>query len=196
MSDRWGPFSGRQLTTIILGTVAIVASSAVGAVATSAVNPFSYVALQDPVSGNKAAIDVSRRVQVYDALQAASANPATFFEAQGTSFDGCSTVYTVPANRGAVVQSAIVNVFTIGATGNGNYVRLTHESSPWNTIEANPATVGGTGYQLTPGVALHAGENLSVCTGGSVRAQIQVKGYLVPAAWVPSPPMVASAAQR
>ena len=57
----WGPFSGRQLTVVIVALVIgfIAAPSAVWAVDT-----FSNVAIEDPVTGVKAQVDSARRLQV------------------------------------------------------------------------------------------------------------------------------------
>jgi hypothetical protein len=57
---RWGPFSGRQLTTIVLGIVAAVAFP-VGAFAAG-----SAVTITDPVNNNQAKVDSLGKLQVGD----------------------------------------------------------------------------------------------------------------------------------
>ena len=63
MTKTWGPFSGRQLTTIIgmLLVAVVVLPSAVWAVDT-----FSNVAIEDPITNNKAGVDSSNRLKVGD----------------------------------------------------------------------------------------------------------------------------------
>jgi hypothetical protein len=62
MSKSWGPFSGRQLTLIIV--TAIVALFVPGTV--WAVDTFSNVAIEDPVSGVKASVDAGHHLLVGD----------------------------------------------------------------------------------------------------------------------------------
>jgi hypothetical protein len=63
MSRSWGPLSGRQLTTVIIAvcTTVVVAPGAVWAVDT-----FSNVAVEDPVTGTKASVDATRHLVVGD----------------------------------------------------------------------------------------------------------------------------------
>jgi hypothetical protein len=63
MSRSWGPFSGRQLTTVVIAvcTTVVVAPGAVWAVDT-----FSNVAVQDPVTGTKASVDATHHLVVGD----------------------------------------------------------------------------------------------------------------------------------
>ena len=63
MTKTWGPFSGRQLTTIIgmLLVAVVVLPSAVWAVDT-----FSNVAIEDPITNDKAGVDSSNRLKVGD----------------------------------------------------------------------------------------------------------------------------------
>lgn len=63
LQDRgWGPFSGRQLTVMIITLAALVmVPGAAYAVAT-----FSNVAIQDPVTGARASVDAAHRLQVGD----------------------------------------------------------------------------------------------------------------------------------
>src|SRR4051812_30278413 len=59
----WGPFTGRQLTVII---VAFMAAIVMLPGVTWAVDSFSNMAIQDPVSGVKAQVDSTRRLMVGD----------------------------------------------------------------------------------------------------------------------------------
>ena len=64
----WGPFNGRQLTIIIVAVVTVVFFPS----AAWAVDKFANVVIQDPVSGAKAAVDSSRRLQVNGSVSGSS----------------------------------------------------------------------------------------------------------------------------
>ena len=57
----WGPFTGRQLTTIIVALLLTLVPGAVWAAAT-----FSNVAIYDPGSEKRAAVDGKHRLKVGD----------------------------------------------------------------------------------------------------------------------------------
>jgi len=57
----WGPFTGRQLTAIV---IAIIVGGVLVPSTVWAVDTFSNVAIEDPVSGSKAAVDSARRLTI------------------------------------------------------------------------------------------------------------------------------------
>lgn len=71
-SRTWGPFSGGQLTTILVTLVigVVMVPSTVWAV-----DAFTNVAIEDPVSGKKAAVDTAHRLQVNGAVSARMGSP-------------------------------------------------------------------------------------------------------------------------
>jgi hypothetical protein len=71
---RWGPFSGRQLTVIIVSLMVglVMVPSTVWAVDT-----FSNVAIEDPVSGVKASVDAGHNVAVAGTVHAIAASPTS-----------------------------------------------------------------------------------------------------------------------
>jgi hypothetical protein len=73
---RWGPFSGRQLTVIIVSLMVglVLVPSTVWAVDT-----FSNVAIEDPVSGVKASVDAQHNLAVAGTVHALAASPTTPF---------------------------------------------------------------------------------------------------------------------
>jgi hypothetical protein len=75
-SRGWGPFTGRQLTAIII-TLTVGLVMVPGTV--WAVDTFTNVAIQDPVTGAKASIDVAHRVLVNGVVTAIPRPPTTPF---------------------------------------------------------------------------------------------------------------------
>src|SRR5437868_11351509 len=69
MQKTWGPFTGRQLTTIV---IALIAGVVLLPGAVWAVDSFTNVAIQDPISGAKASVDASHHVIVGDGSGALS----------------------------------------------------------------------------------------------------------------------------
>jgi hypothetical protein len=72
----WGPFSGRHLTIIIvtmmIGVVMVPST-------VYAVDTFSNVAVQDPVSGVKASVDATHHLAVAGTVHAIAASPGSPF---------------------------------------------------------------------------------------------------------------------
>ena len=116
----WGPFNGRQLTVIVVAAIAgfVLLPGAVWAVDT-----FSNVAIQDPVSGNKASVDATHKVLVGDGAGSltvdgtVSALPSTGkspFSLNALSFaDGQFTSQMAPTSATlAITDIRIANVTT------------------------------------------------------------------------------------
>src|SRR3954469_24436016 len=100
-----GPFSGRQLT--LIAVTLILAVAVPGTV--FAVDTFSNVAIEDPVSGVKASVDSQHRLKTLDtvsgnvlAQDTAPANLVQFFGG-GVS---CVTIYTPPAGKAFILKAA------------------------------------------------------------------------------------------
>jgi hypothetical protein len=195
MADKWGPFNGRQLATMFVATMAFAGSGAVWAVAPSAVNPFSYVAIEDPVSGNKAAVDVGRHLIVFDQLQAVAANPANFFQASAKGGD-CRTVATSPAGRALVIKTIATDAYDVPAAGAGHSARYligpAGDCGAIQVYDVNPGSIGADHVNFEPGFVVPATWVLYASLAG-ISGEIYVTGYTIPAAWAPPPPAVASA---
>jgi hypothetical protein len=104
MSGSWGPFTGRQLTTII---VSLIVGAALLPSAVWAVDTFSNVAIEDPVSGVKARVDATNRLKVSDR----PAPPATPF--QFNNDIGGTLVFVL----GPVASSINLTSLSIGVDG-------------------------------------------------------------------------------
>src|SRR5690348_12783209 len=92
----FGPFSGGQLTALII--TALVVLGVPGTV--FAVDTFSNVAIEDPVSGVKASVDAQHHLKTNDQIA-----PANFVRIFANATTSCQAVYTVPAGRALILQS-------------------------------------------------------------------------------------------
>jgi hypothetical protein len=111
MSRRsFGPFSGTHLTVIIVAVVAVVGLPS----ALFAVDAFSNVAIQDPVSGVKASVDSHHRLKTTGTVIATAAAPADLVRFHAVpSAQTCTQAYQIPAGKALVLKSAIA--YLIGA---------------------------------------------------------------------------------
>src|SRR4051812_16444717 len=109
MGKSWGPFTGRQMTAIVISLIAGVVLLP-GAV--WAVDSFTNVAIQDPVSGTKASVDASHHVLVGDGAGA-------------LSVDG--TLYTLPSSskNPFLSQGTVSNYYSNG----GQYAAISDPTS-------------------------------------------------------------------
>jgi hypothetical protein len=197
MQKTWGPFTGRQLTAIILGLIAVILVPG----AAYAVDSFTNVAIEDPVSGNKASVDATHHVLVGD-----GSGPVTV---DGTVTDhevaynllkhwqalnlheslGCVTVAPVAANRALVIKSLHVDAYQDPSPGVG-IVRLSYgpSSNPCAiTLEdVNPGGIGVTALDYGSGLALPTADYLGVQVGGSVLAEVFAFGFTIPSSQAPA----------
>src|SRR5438045_3966420 len=108
MDKTWGPFTGRQLTTIIVTLIVCVLVP--GTV--WAIDTFSNVAIEDPVTGVKAMVDSSRHLRVGDGVGPLTVDgsvnetaPANFVRVFANVIpSSCVNVYTVPADKALIVR--------------------------------------------------------------------------------------------
>lgn len=194
MTERklFGVLTGWQLT--ILGSVAILAPGVVYA----AVN-FQAVAIVDPGSGTKSKIDAGRRLHVFDPVANQENNPANFVNVQfihnGTANTAkCLLVYTVPSGRALVITGVSGSVEKLSGSNSSSFYIDSSDTCPspdlvgysvaaqtYTLIESN----------LQPGVAVPSGSKVSTYTFNA-NAYGFIRGYLVPASWVPAPGSVAA----
>ena len=120
---RWGPFSGAQLTVILVTLIAVVALP-VGA---GAVLSFSNVAITDPGGVNRATVDAAHNlhtsvnggtVGVTGAVTATQTPPSLTFHKQAAgSGSGCVTIATAPAGKALVIDEVHVSESAMTTTG-------------------------------------------------------------------------------
>jgi hypothetical protein len=187
----WGPFNGRQLSTIIVALVIGVVMVPAGAWAAVT---FKSVAVTDPAGVNQAKVDAAGSLQAADA-------PATKFVSARLDLSGSTgslVVAAPPAGKALVVKTIQVDttfdpapapgevtVFFVGASScSGGRIGT---SAPTVT----PAGLGATVLPFDPGLAVPAGDALcgesldNQATG--VAFTVNVYGIIEPSAAVPSP---------
>jgi hypothetical protein len=128
----WGPFTGRQLTVMIV-TLIIGAVMLPGAV--WAVDTFSNVAIEDPVSGVKAHVDSARKLVVGDGSGALTVDGTLYslpptnkspFSVNALSFaDGYFTSQFAPTAATVAISGLRIS----NGTGAGLTVSIYHLSS-------------------------------------------------------------------
>jgi len=184
----WGPFTGGQLTTLILAgmAAAVIVPSTV-----SAIDAFTNVALLDPDTGTTANVDTNGRLAVKGSVTGtvtARPAPAADLVRGGTSVVNCVAVLTPPAGKALVITSIHVNVFANPTPGFANNVLLYSGASCAQLLDdVNPAGIGVTALDYGNGIAIPAGGALSARRQGGVQAEVYAFGYTVAADQVPAP---------
>jgi hypothetical protein len=189
----WGPFSGTQLTILLTAAILGIAPTTL-----RAVDAFTNVAIEDPVSGRKAAIDPARRLVVYDAVGGTDETPANFVRILSFPGSNCSSFYTVPAGKALIIRSLSAYMHKSANATESQEVILYDAANCGGTLFASAITVANHDTKVIDfgnGVAVPAGRSLS-SSGFNFSGSFQLYGYLVPAGWVPaSAPAVASPAR-
>jgi hypothetical protein len=151
VAKTWGPFTGRQLTTII---VAVIVGAVLVPSSVWAVDAFSNVAIEDPVTGVKAQVDSTQHVKVGD-----GAGPLTV--------DGTVSARTASPSKVWSVVTSINQGYNVLAGPSLLPIELTSlsifDNSPsqpqavlvvWTYIPASATTCphasSGTNYYVTP----------------------------------------------
>jgi len=184
----FGPFSGAQLTAIVVAVLAFLLPTTLWAV-----DAFTNVAIQDPVSGNKAAVDSSRKLSVYDPNSFADEYPGTIVRFVHDTVGGtCRKIATPPAGKALVLKTLAIDTFQLTVTGNGYgiyfYIGPTCSSS---AVSHHPPAFGLTTVNFEPGLVVRAGQSLWVSSQTTVQAEVYGFGYLVASSWAPAPPSIA-----
>jgi hypothetical protein len=177
-----GPFTGRQLTTIIVAVIAAIAiPTAAYAVAAT------HVVVQDQVTKTPAGVSPTGNLKV------AEAAPSAFFQNGLTGLNNSYRPVAVPGAVSALIVTTIhVNVYSDPTPGTGNNVALIVESNNACTGSqvgsffhlVNPGGVGEIDLPLAPGLGIPSGGALCAQQNGSVAAEVSVSGYTVPAGTV------------
>lgn len=127
----WGPFTGRQLTAMF---VALMVGAVMIPSAAWAVDEFTNVAIQDPVSGYKAKVYSGGNIRVSDA-----AGPMTVDGTVSVSTSKASPLNvqpvgrpwqvgkTIPVDAGAT--SSCITSFPYAPSGTGVFLRSAHAST-------------------------------------------------------------------
>jgi hypothetical protein len=114
---RWGPFSGGQLTVMI---VALIAGVVMVPSTVWAVDTFSNVAVEDPVTGVKASVDSTHHLTVAGTVHALAASPTLPF-----SFSEDITSAALTRVVGPTVNPINLTAISVapraGQTGTGDF---------------------------------------------------------------------------
>jgi hypothetical protein len=195
MNERtWGPFSGRQLTTMVVALILVL-----GVPGTVwAVDTFSNVAIEDPVTGVKASVDSSKRLKVGDGSSAmtvdgtttgpeAAANTLFRSATFPTSSGNCTPIATPPANKALIIKSVALNTYSVTSPGSGRtgVFYLGTDGCEVIVFDINPPGVGLINQPFEPGLGVPAGKRLWVSTN-NISAEVYTFGYSVPASAVPA----------
>ena len=79
----WGPFTGNHLTIIFVAAMAVFLPGTLWAV-----DAFTNVAIEDPLTGTKASVNSARRMGVFGSVTATETVPANFYRAPTASTAG------------------------------------------------------------------------------------------------------------
>jgi hypothetical protein len=185
----WGPFTGRQLTTMFVALCCVLMPGAVWAA-----DAYTNVAITDPVSGRTANVDANRRLEISDgsgaltvdgtltALEASRLNYRRAWKV--ASHNTCLEVIRPPAGRALIIKTAHFNTYSNPTPGPTAWTAL-YVTNPANgcvglAATENPAGIGVTQLDFTPGLVVPAGQAL-LARVNNVQAEIAAFGYDLPA---------------
>ena len=198
MPKTWGPFTGRQLTTMV---VALIAGVVLLPGAVWAVDSFSNVAVQDPVSGVKASVDAGHHVVVGDGsgpltvdgnVIAQQAAPANLWRAAASGGGGCTVIGTPPTGKAVVLKTVSVNLYSApaGTLSGGHFITL-YNSKTCSGVplwDFTPTQLGPQKLSLEAGVGIPSTAGLSTAdfNGAGYGYEVYALGYTVSASAVPT----------
>ena len=192
----WGPFNGRQLTTIVCVVVAAVLLP-VGAWAVS----FSNVAITDPGGVNRAKVNPAGALSaaVSGSVTANNALPTSLFHVDANPANATwGVIAKPPAGKALVITSIVVEASQVSSPGQTNVTNIVIDTktatcnlqeNPIPVGSVTPPTVGVSTIAIPSGVVVPA--NRALCAGNwgiGYLAEVMVFGYLVPAASAPVNP--------
>ncbi len=180
-----GPFTGRQLTTIIVAVIVAVA------VPTAAYGlTVGHTVVTDSTTHAFASVTPT------GSLQVAAAAPSAFVQNGPSSLNTTFYVPVAVAPTGLALIVTVIHVDTFAdpTPGSGQYAEFlitaaancTGGQVGSYTQLVNPGAVGEIDVPLSPGVPVPTGGTLCGLVSGAVRADVSVSGYTVPAASVPA----------
>lgn len=174
--------SGNHIT--ILGVTAILAITS-GTV--WSVSAYTNVAIQDPVSGRKAALDPQRQVLVRDTRASTDLIQANFIRFwRGTGSTECLPIATPPNRKALVIKSITVNTYAIGTPGSEKVATFYVGTVCSNVLATvNPPGIGVESINFEPGIVVPEGQYLWGAVSPGVQSEFYGSGYSIPSAWAP-----------
>jgi hypothetical protein len=181
-----GPFSGGQLTIIIVTILVLVAFPfAAGAVTGN------NIFVTDATSGAHAKVDRTGALKVGGAIGVSGLpKENTYFRfgpVDVTPTSGCRvSTPPLPSGKALIVTMLHVDIFQAPASpGTGHFLAAYADTACTKIVEDdNPAALGITALPFTPGIATTTGVSMR-SFGGDVSAEVEIIGYLVSASAVP-----------
>jgi hypothetical protein len=172
----WGPFTGRQLTTIFCAVLLAAVMVPVGSYALS----FTNVAITDPRGSNQAKVDGAGNLAVSGTVTARPAPPAALVRGN-RSVSACTPIVAPPSGKALVLTSVHVNVYQNPTPGFANNVLLFAAPGCAGSLVdvVNPAGIGVTALDYGNGLAIPANGGLFATVQGGVRAEVYANGYTV-----------------
>lgn len=181
LSPRFGPFTSRQLTTIIVAGM-ITLGIPTGAYA---VTTIAHTVIVDSGTAHTPA-----KVTPTGNLQVAEAAPSAFFQNASTNLTTSYTpVATPPSGLALVITTVHIAIFADPSPGlsTGVTLRVTSTATCAGSFvgayaqEVAAEGVGQNDIPLGPGLGIPAGDALCAAESGSLAVQVSVSGYTVPA---------------
>ena len=117
------------------------------------------------------------------------APPSAFVRSRAIAASGgCIPIFTAPADKAIVVKTLLVDTYVNPSPSQLDYIAIHLGTDCGSNVVLfdSTTTVGLESIPLDPGVAVPAGQSLSVRTSGDLRAEVYGMGYTVPAGAVPA----------
>ena len=191
----WGPFTGRQLTTIVcVGIVTILFP--VGAWALTTTNTYITDAHTHTSASVNNAGQLATSAAVSGAVTATLASPKEFWNGRlkGTPPMPVPSPFAVPPSGKALIVTSITINYTKTTSASGTLsfavsaVDATCSSTGNTILEDSPTAHGVKRLPFAPGLVVPAGRALCALDTdtNNLTADVFVDGYLVPAASAPA----------
>lgn len=179
----WGPFTGRQLTTIICALLLAAVMVPVGSYAAS----LTKVAITDPRDGDRAKVDTTGNLAVAGTVTARPAPVAALVRGR-SGVSSCTPILLPPAGKALVLTSVHINVYLNPTPGFANNVLLYDRPGCAGGLVdvVNPAGIGATPLDYGNGLAIPTTGGLFARVQGGVQAEVYANGYTVPSSQVPA----------
>ena len=184
----WGPFSGGQLTTIIVA-IAVVAGFPFAA---GAVTPGTSVFVTDPTSAVQAKVSTAGALNVSGSVSANNASPMNLYQLY--SNPGASVwnlVAAPPTGKALIITSVVVDTSSVTPALSQEVifdVSTTDASCATvgsQLVHIHPATIGATTIPIPSGFVIPAKRALCAEGTHNIISNTFVYGYLVPAGTAP-----------
>jgi hypothetical protein len=178
-------FTGRQVTTMVVGLMATVVLLP-GAV--WAVDAFTNVAIQDPVTGTKASVGASNALKVGDnvgpltvdgTVIARPAKPTEFFSKfiSASGHQTCDFITIPPAGKTAVLTTVNIALYSNPSPGFGNRLRISTGTNCGGIDVAEAIPPGKDHITLPFDPGLVSSNGFSIYTSGNLQGTVTATGY-------------------